>query len=113
MATLVQPTFQALLPLVLYERMQRIRQRYAAALKAALAGDYSHARDLRTVSRAVGHLLASEARKTREERGGLRMLDISLMVDSFFPELRGWNQHEARRLHQRRMEATLTGRQAS
>ncbi|HYF76104.1 MAG TPA: hypothetical protein VD973_03140 [Symbiobacteriaceae bacterium] len=105
MATLVQSSFQVSLPLALYERMHRIRQRYGAALKAAIAGDFSLSQDLRTVSRAVGHLLATEARKSPEERGGLRMLDISLMVDSFFPELRGWNQHEMRRLHQRRMAA--------
>lgn len=101
MATLVQ----AALPLVLFERLHRIRQRYAAALKAAMAGDYSQAQALRTVSRAVGHLLASEARKSVDERGGLRMLDISLMVDGFFPELRCWNQHEMRQLHQRRLSA--------
>ncbi|HYF92021.1 MAG TPA: hypothetical protein VD969_07220 [Symbiobacteriaceae bacterium] len=111
MATLVQPTFQAALPLALFERMQRIRQRYGGALKAATTGDYSFAQELRTVSRAVGHLLATEARKSLDERGGLRMLDISLMVDGFFPELRGWNQHEMRRLHQRRMQGS--GQRAS
>ncbi|MDF2630257.1 MAG: hypothetical protein K0R39_4088 [Symbiobacteriaceae bacterium] len=105
MATLVQSSFQAALPLALFERMQRIRQRYGAALAGAIAGDFSRSQDLRTVSRAVGHLLATEARKSVDERGGLRMLDISLMVDAFFPELRGWNQFEMRRLHQRRLAA--------
>ncbi|HWI64020.1 MAG TPA: hypothetical protein VNT75_19460 [Symbiobacteriaceae bacterium] len=109
MATLVQSTFQTALPLMLFERMQRIRQRYAAALKAAGMSDYSRAQELRTVNRAVGHLLATEAKKSIDERGGLRMLDISLMVDSFFPELRGWNQHEMRQLHQRRL-SSMSGR---
>ena len=105
MATLIQSTFQTALPLALFDRMQRIRQRYEAALKAATDGDYSRAQELRTVSRAVGHLLASEARKSLDERGGLRMLDISLMVDGFFPELRGWTQHEIRQRHARRMQS--------
>lgn len=107
MATLMQSNvFQTALPLGLFDRLQRVRQRYAAALKAAQAGDYARAGELRVVSRVVGHLLADEARKAPAERGGLRMLDISLAVDSFFPELRGWNQHEILQKHIRRMQAS-------
>ncbi|HYG57972.1 MAG TPA: hypothetical protein VD902_07895 [Symbiobacteriaceae bacterium] len=93
MATFVQ-TFQATLPLGLFDRLQRIRRRYQAALKAAAAGDFSREPELASVSRSIGHLLAEEARKSPEERGGLRMLDISIAVDKFFPELRGWNQRQ-------------------
>lgn len=96
MAVLVQ-TFQASLPLDLFTRLQRIRRRHAAVLQAASAGDFSSEGELRTVSRVLGHLLAEEARKSPHERGGLRMLDISLAVDSYFPELRAWNQQEALR----------------
>ncbi|MFZ5824411.1 MAG: hypothetical protein ACOY94_08795 [Bacillota bacterium] len=96
MAVLVQ-TFQASLPLDLFTRLHRIRRRYAAVLQAAAAGDFSNEGELHTVSRVLGHLLAKEARKEPHERGGLRMLDISLAVDSYFPELRSWNQQAALR----------------
>lgn len=85
---------QATLPMALFDRLQNLRRRYGKALKAAAAGDFSLEQHLRAVSKAVGHLLAEEAKKPPEERGGLRMLDLSLAVDTFFPELRGWNQHE-------------------
>jgi hypothetical protein len=112
MATFAQSSmFQTALPLGLFDRLQRVRQRYAAALRAAHAGDYARAGELRTVSRVIGHLLAVEARKSLDERGGLRMLDISLAVDSFFPELRGWNQHEILQRHIRRMEGTIAAAQ--
>lgn len=91
MAVLMQ-TFQTALPLDLFARLQRIRRRYAGVLRAAASGDFSREGELRTVSRALGHMLATEARKSPAERGGLRMLDISLAVDSSFPELRAWNQ---------------------
>lgn len=92
---------QTSLPLDMLREFQRLRTRYAKALAAAQAGDYARAQELRTVSRVVGHLLAREARKSLEERGGLRMLDLSLAVDRYFPELRGWTQYE---LHQRYRE---------
>lgn len=102
MATLVQ-TFQAALPLDLFERLQLLRNRYAGAILAAGQGDYIHTRELRALSRYLGRLLAREARKSLHERGGLRMLDISLAVDRFFPELRGWNQHDLLERHRRRL----------
>lgn len=91
MAVLVQ-TFQASLPLDLFTRLQRIRRRYARVLQAAARGDFANEGDLHAVSRLLGHTLAKEARKSVEERGGLRMLDISMAVDSYFPEMRAWNQ---------------------
>ncbi len=94
MAVIVQ-TFQTALPIELFERLQRIRNRYAPALLAAGQGDYSRRVELRSVSRVVGHILAQEAKKSPEERGGMRLLDLSLAVDRFFPELRGWNQKAA------------------
>lgn len=102
MATLIQ-TFQAALPLDLFERLSRVRTRYAAVLRGAAAGDFSRARELRSLSRYLGRLLAKEARKAPEERGGLRMLDLSLAVDQLLPELRGWNQYEALQQHRSRL----------
>lgn len=96
MAVLVQ-TFQASLPLDLFTRLHRIRRRYKPVLAAAAQGDWSNEGELHTLSRLLGHLVAKEARKSPAERGGLRMLDISLTVDSFFPELRPWNQQAALR----------------
>ncbi len=96
MVVLVQ-TFQTALPLELLVRLQRIRHRYAAVLQAAGRGDLSHERELTRLGRLLGHLLAAEARKSPEERGGMRMLDISLAVDAYFPELRTWNQQAALR----------------
>jgi hypothetical protein len=112
MAVVVQ-TFQASLPIFLFDRLQQLRRRYAKALQAAAAGDFSPDSQLRSVSRAIGHLLAEEAKKPPAERGGLRMLDISLEVDSFFPELRGWNQHVLLQLHRRRLEARARQERAS
>lgn len=93
MAT-VRSSVQATLPLGLFDRLQRIRRRYQAALKAATVGDFSRSHELGLVSRSIGHLLAEEAKKSAEERGGLGMLDIAIAVDKFLPELRGWNQHQ-------------------
>ncbi|MFZ5816630.1 MAG: hypothetical protein ACOY93_15275 [Bacillota bacterium] len=96
MAVLVQ-TFQASLPLDLFARLQRVRRRYAAVLQAAARGDFSREGELHAISRILGHMLAKEARKSPEERGGLRMLEISMAVDSYFPEMRAWNQQAALR----------------
>lgn len=92
---IIMQTFQVALPMDMFDRLQRVRRRYADALLSAGNGDYSRALELRSVSRYLGHMLAQEARKQPEERGGLGMLDISLAVDRFFPEMRGWNQHVA------------------
>lgn len=91
MAVLVQ-TFQASLPLDLFARLQRVRRRYATVLLAAARGDFANEGELHAISRILGHMLAKEARKAPQERGGLRMLDLSMAVDSYFPELRAWNQ---------------------
>lgn len=88
----VVQTFDGSLPLDLMVRLQRVRRRFGPVLKAAADGDYSSESQLHLVSRILGRLLAEQARKSPDERGGLRMLDISLAVDSLFPEMRGWNQ---------------------
>lgn len=103
--TLLGESFQTALPLELFDRLQRVRNRYAPALLAASAGDYDRAQELRTLGRYLGHLLAQQARLTPEQRGGVRMLDISLAVDGFFPEFRGWTQHELLQSHRRRLLA--------
>lgn len=94
---------QAALPLALFAHLEQLRTRYAKALEAAAKGDYSCETELRTVARFLGYLLAREARKQPEERGGLPMLEISLAVDRMLPEMRGWTQHETQRGHQRRL----------
>ena len=94
---------QSTLPLDLFDRLHRVRARYAAALKAAAAGDYSHEGDLQVATRLVGRLLAREARKRPEDRGGLRMLDISLAVDRLCPELRGWTRYDIERRQRQRV----------
>jgi len=98
---MVSSTVQTSLPPDMLRQFERLRSRYAKALAAAQAGDYARARELRTLSRLIGRLLAREARKSPQERGGLRMLDLSLAVDRYFPELRGWTQYE---LHQQYRE---------
>lgn len=104
MATLMQST----LPFNLFDHLQGVRIRYAVALAAAGQGDYSRSVELRAVSRYVGHLVAQEARKTLEERNGVRMLDISLAVDRFFPELRGWHQYDVVQRQTQRLNRLLT-----
>lgn len=96
-------TLQACLPLEVFHRLQRLRSRFASALQNASHGDFSQAEELRRVSRQVGQILASEARKSPEERGGLRLVDLTLEVDRHFPELRGWNQHESLREQRERL----------
>lgn len=96
-------TLQASLPLEFLDRVQLLRSRYGIALLAAGQGNYTYAQELRAVSRQVGRLLAEEARKGPQARGGLRMLDISLAVDQLLPELRGWNQWEAQEQQRRRL----------
>ncbi|HLN62212.1 MAG TPA: hypothetical protein VK464_11725 [Symbiobacteriaceae bacterium] len=109
MVTLVQ-TFQTSLPMGLFDRLQRLRRRYGAALKAAASGTYTgREQQLRTVSRTVSSLLADEAKKSLEDRGGLRMVDLLLAVDGLFPELRGWNQYEALQRHKQRMAGDQLG----
>lgn len=104
MGVLVQSfQVQMALPVDLFGRLQRVRRRYATALAAAGQGDFSQGEQLRVASRLVGRLLAEEARKAPEERGGLRMLDISLAVDRFFPELRAWTQREVAQRQRERM----------
>lgn len=97
--------FQPALPPALLKQVRRVRSRYQEALGAAGEGDFTHEADLRAVSHQVGHLLALEARKGPAERGGLGMLEISLAVDQFFPELRGWNRLESERRERERLRS--------
>lgn len=94
MAVVVQ-SLQATLPLDLFTRLQRLRRRYAPVLSAAAAGDFADEVRLQALSRRVGRILAEAARMSVEERGGMRMLELSLAVDGLFPELRPWNQRAA------------------
>lgn len=99
---------QAALPLELFHHLQQLRERYSNALRAVDRGEYSEAQGLRTVAREVGQLLARLARKSPEERGGLRMVDLALEVDRCFPELRAWNQYEVSRQNRRRLSRLPT-----
>jgi len=94
MAVVVQ-SFDGSMPADLYERLLRLRRRHRAVLQAAAAGDFSNEAELHALSLRLGRLLAETARRPVEERGGLRMLEISLAVDRMFPELRAWNQQAA------------------
>lgn len=95
---------QSTLPLDLFDQLNWLRRRYATALSAAGRGDFSHPGDLRSVTRHLGKLLASEARKSPEERGGMKMLEISLAVDQSFPELRAWNQYDLAQSQRKRVQ---------
>jgi len=99
---------QSTLPFNLFDHLQGVRVRYAVALSAAGQGDFSHSVELRAASRFVGHLVAREARKSLEERNGVRMLDISLAVDRFMPELRGWHQFDVVQRQTQRLNRFLT-----
>lgn len=94
MGVIVQ-SFQASLPLDLFTRLQRLRRRYAPVLQAAAQGDFADEVRLHSLTRRLGRILAEAAHMSVEERGGLRMLELSLAVDGLFPELRPWNQRAA------------------
>jgi hypothetical protein len=87
---------QSALPLQLLDRFARARGRWSTALEGAARGDYSF-RDLEAVSRYLGRLVAGEAKATalRGRTGAVALLELSLLVDRAFPELRGWNEHVA------------------
>lgn len=88
---------QSALPLQLLDRFARARGRWSTALDGAGRGDYSQIRDLEAVSRYLGRLVAGEAKATavRGRTGAVALLELSLLVDRAFPELRGWNEHVA------------------
>lgn len=96
---------QSALPLHLLDRFARARTRWSAALDGAGQGDFSRSHDLEAVSRYLGRLVAAEAKKTAQ-RGRLgNLLELSLLVDRAFPELRGWNEQVALRRYLRRVGA--------
>ncbi|HLO04011.1 MAG TPA: hypothetical protein VK191_12955 [Symbiobacteriaceae bacterium] len=88
---------QSALPLHLLDRFTRARDRWSVALDGASRGDYSKSHDLEAVSRYLGRLVAAEAKTTaqRGRAGAASLLELSLLVDRAFPELRGWNQQVA------------------
>jgi hypothetical protein len=114
---------QAALPLHLLDRFARARARWAAALEGAGRGDFSRSHELEAVSRYLGRLVAAEA-KALALRGpaafgqpvaaldspgprslpNASLLELSLLVDRAFPELRGWNEQVALRRYLRRRE---------
>jgi hypothetical protein len=94
---------QSALPLHLLDRFARARARWSAALDGAGRGDFSRSHDLEAVSRYLGRLVAKEA-KTALPHGsvsGASLLELSLLVDRAFPELRGWNEQVALRRYLR------------
>lgn len=92
---------QSALPLHLLERFTRARARWAAALEAAGRGDFSRSHDLEAVSRYLGRLVAKEAKSTTIGGRMGTLLELSLLVDRAFPELRGWNEQVALRRYLR------------
>lgn len=88
---------QSALPLHLLDRFARARMRWSAALDAAGRGDFSRSHDLEAVSRYLGRLVAKEAKASSIGGRMGTLLELSLLVDRAFPELRGWNEQVALR----------------
>lgn len=88
---------QSALPLHLLDRFAKARKRWSAALDGAGRGDFSLVRDLEAVSRYLGRLVAAEAKLSglRGRAGVASLMELSLLVDRSFPELRGWNEQVA------------------
>lgn len=107
MGVLVQ-THDGTMPLELMQRLGRLRRRYKDALRRAAAADFSLAEQLHALHTTIGNLLAREAKKSRSDRG-MPMLDLSLSVYRYFPELREWSEREAMAAHNRRLQE-LTAR---
>lgn len=91
------------LPLTFVLDLERIRNENRAVLKAAAHGDYSNEEDLDRLGRAIGKLLAREARKPPARRQA-SMATLSIAAYRYFPELDGWNE---RLLEKRKMSALL------
>ncbi|BDG60013.1 hypothetical protein [Caldinitratiruptor microaerophilus] len=77
------------LPPALAGEIDEMRSRFGEALMLARKGDYSRGDDLRALARAIGRLLAREARRPPAERG-LPMRELSIAVARRFPELSDW-----------------------
>lgn len=71
-----------------------MRSRFQEALMLAGRGDYSRGDDLRALARAIGRVLAREARRSPAERG-LPMRELSIAVARRFPELSEWTLEAA------------------
>lgn len=92
---------QSALPLHLLDRFARARTRWSAALDGAARGDFSRSHDLEAISRYLGRLVAKEAKSTSIRGRMGTLLELSLLVDRAFPELRGWNEQVALRRYLR------------
>lgn len=92
---------QSALPLHLLDRFARARARWSAALDGAGRGDFSRSHDLEAISRYLGRLVAKEAKATSVRGRMGTLLELSLLVDRAFPELRGWNEQVALRRYLR------------
>lgn len=90
------------LPQRLCIELQHLRQRHLRLLQQAEQGDFTHTRALRALSRRLGRLLATEARRGPAERG-CSMLTLSLAIDRLFPELRAMNNLYVHTLLSRRL----------
>lgn len=83
-----------ILPLALELELQHLRREYAPALREAASGNFRRDEELRALAGRLGSLLAREARRGPAARG-MPMRDLSLAVDSYFPELREWTLQAA------------------
>lgn len=79
------------LPLTFMLDLERIRSENRAVLAAAARGDFSGEEDLDRLGRAIGRLLAREARKPAVKRQA-SMAVLSIAAYRYFPELENWNE---------------------
>jgi hypothetical protein len=98
--TLMPAETQAL-PLTFILDLERIRSDNRAVLAAAATGDFSDEEELDRLGRAIGRLLAREARKPAVKRQA-SMAALSIAAYRYFPELEDWNE---RLLERRTMSA--------
>ncbi len=89
--------------------LRRLREEYAEALRSAAQGAAD--RRLASLSLNIGRLLATQARRTVEERG-CTLATVSLAVDSMFPELRGWYDRRVEQVQRQRLQAARAAVQA-
>lgn len=106
MGLLVQ-THEGTMPLELLQRLRRLRRRYKEALLRAAQADFGLADQLHALYATLGRIVANEAKKSRAERG-LPMLELSLSVYRYFPELQEWSEREVLAVQNRRLQKLTT-----
>lgn len=84
------------LPPALVHEIEQMRSDFRDALALAARGDFTRDGDLRALARAIGRVLAREARRPPAERG-LPMRELSIAVARRFPELSDWALESALR----------------